>query len=120
MKSASYLIWGFAALMGMSALSAQAHMRGEGREAMKAQIDSNKDGQVSRDEMQTFLRDHAQKIDANKDGKLSPEEFKTYREARRTEMRTQRMDANKDGAVSVDEFVNGAMQRYDRRHGGSN
>jgi Ca2+-binding EF-hand superfamily protein len=63
-----------------------------------AQLDADKDGKVSKDEMTAQF----ERLDANKDGQLSRDEIHAYRLAQGGEGFA-RLDANKDGAVSRDE-----------------
>jgi Ca2+-binding EF-hand superfamily protein len=62
-----------------------------------AQLDTNKDGKISKDEMNAFF----DRVDTNKDGVLSQDELA----AARTQFAQHRprIDANGDGSVSRDE-----------------
>jgi hypothetical protein len=89
-----------------------------GRGGLKA-IDTNGDGQISRDEAHghAWLEKNFDQIDTNHDGQLSKDELAVWHKAHRGEMRekmTQRFDArfkaadkNGDGALSKDEVQTG-------------
>ena len=69
------------------------------------QIDANKDGQLSPDELRTARRSghhgHHGRLDVNNDGSISRDEAKT---APRLAQNFDAMDANKDGVLTRDEM----------------
>ena len=81
-----------------------------------SQMDTDKDGKVTRDEFTTFHTDLARKVrearfdqlDTNKDGKITKDEFMAVQmdEAQKIgEARFSRIDANKDGVLSEKEVI---------------
>jgi Ca2+-binding EF-hand superfamily protein len=79
---------------------ARGRRRGEG--GRLKQMDTNNDGDISRDEWQG--RPEAfDKLDKNKDGKISREEFAQAR-SERAEHFLKEMDSNKDGQITRDEW----------------
>lgn len=104
--------------------------RTKARETAFNRMDTNKDGSLSREEMNAAATRRAARLDADKDGKVSRAEFVSVgkatakREARFTKLdkagvgtlplerfvavhlrRLDRMDANKDGVISRAEYV---------------
>jgi Ca2+-binding EF-hand superfamily protein len=75
------------------------------------QVDANRDGQLTREEMRAFHQARAAKVrgDANNDGKVSRDEFMA-----RAAERFQRLDVNQDGFVTADEA---RAKRHGRGHG---
>jgi EF hand len=74
-----------AASLVMAADPAQAPARGGGAEKMRA-ADTNGDGLISRQEADASLprvAKHFEEIDANKDGQLSREEMRAFHDARK-------------------------------------
>ncbi|SNT28794.1 EF-hand domain-containing protein [Antarctobacter heliothermus] len=88
--------------------------RGAGMEKMFEQIDADKDGKITKDEMEAHRTARFEAIDADGDGKLSKEEMDGARDARRLE-RTQKMveslDQNDDGLLSAEELAAGGPKR---------
>jgi Ca2+-binding EF-hand superfamily protein len=81
-----------------------------------SQMDSDKDGKVTKDEFTAFHMDLATKarearfnqLDTNKDGKVTKDEFMAIQldEAQRIgRARFSRIDANKDGVLSEKEVI---------------
>ena len=71
-------------------------------------FDINKDGTVTRAELDQALRDDVATADADRDGALSPAEFAAFeaaRAARKNDDRFKRADWNGDGRVTADELA---------------
>jgi Ca2+-binding EF-hand superfamily protein len=68
-------------------------------------IDTNNDGKLSKEEMQTFHENHFMKIDTDKDGFISKEEMKASHKAQHKGKKKHQaeMDTNKDGVISDEE-----------------
>jgi Ca2+-binding EF-hand superfamily protein len=100
---ASSLTLGFAAL----ALAGPHHGPGRaGGPGRIVQLDTNKDGKVTRQEARTAAVARFKALDANKDGVVSREEAAQAKErqhAQRAADRFARMDKNKDGRLSKTE-----------------
>lgn len=105
-----------------AALSAPAFAAGSGSimeqqsqtAQMLLQYDTNKDGIISRAEMEAGKTAEFAKADANADGFLSWDEFKAWNEAKRTaQIKTvfAVMDADSNGSVSATEFTNASPER---------
>jgi hypothetical protein len=89
-----------AAAVAVAAPDGQGHMS-----RLKA-ADTNGDGLISKAEAQAALprlAKHFDQIDANKDGQISPDELKAARQNMKNAM-FDRIDANHDGVISRDEF----------------
>ncbi|MCV6624062.1 MAG: hypothetical protein OIF51_20180 [Cellvibrionaceae bacterium] len=79
-----------------------------GGQEMKEKLDLDGDGHISRSEIKAAKSARFADIDANKDGQLSQDELSSYGEAKKTEMQGKmfaRLDANSNGTVSVEEFL---------------
>ncbi|CAJ0800350.1 hypothetical protein LMG7141_03809 [Ralstonia condita] len=108
-----------AAAPAAPASQAGSRMAGPGRHGGLKAIDTNGDGQVSRDEAKghAWLEKNFDQIDTNHDGQLSKDELAAWHKAHRGEMRgklAQRFDArfkaadkNGDGALTKDEVQAG-------------
>lgn len=78
---------------------------------MWPEMDSNKDGAVSKKEYDAFHKDHFKQLDANKDGKVSQDEMDVFHRKMwekcqpryRYEDRFKEVDVNGDGLLSKDE-----------------
>lgn len=78
---------------------------------MQEQMDSNKDGVVSKKEYDAFHSDHFKQLDANKDGKVSQDEMDAFHKKMwdkckpqyRYEDRFKEVDVDGDGKLSKDE-----------------
>jgi len=115
-----------ATLTGLSLSSASSFAEGKmhkmdrdgGRHMMHLMMDTNKDGSVSLEEMQTFRSKNFAAADMNKDGRLSAKEFSELSkimEEQRKKMQDaakqekikkyfDKLDTNKDGDISKAEF----------------
>jgi Ca2+-binding EF-hand superfamily protein len=88
------------------------------------QMDANKDGSLTRAEIEAFQAVRAKEIDADKDGIITAAEFVIFQQKereRRAGEFLKAMDKNGDGRVSVDEFEAGAawrLARFDRNGDG--
>lgn len=87
-------------------------------------IDTNKDGNISKEEVQAAKAAAFAEIDTNQDGEISQTEMAAHREAKREEMRLkmeterfskmkEKLDTNKDGRITQDEFVSDDMPLFD-------
>jgi hypothetical protein len=95
-----------------------------GRAAMMERLkaaDTNADGLISRAEAAALPRllEHFDEIDANKDGQISAEELRAFHAAHRGGHGGaggffKRMDANGDGKVSKQEALDAAAAHFDR------
>lgn len=77
------------------------------------EFDANKDGKVSKDEMQAFAKAQFAKMDANSDGGLSADEMAKdgmEKMKKRQDKMFKKMDENGDGVLSFDE-LNGKMAK---------
>ena len=88
----------------------------EAAKTLFSQMDTNKDGKVSRDEFMTAHMEGARKLreprfnqlDANRDGIITKDEFMAVHleEARKiNERKFKRIDANKDGVLTEEEVI---------------
>lgn len=88
------------------------------------QADTNKDGKLSREEMDAYAKARFDAADTNGDGKLSPEEMVAaaqkrdeeraqQRRAKMAERMLDRLDADGDGALSYEEMP-GQQSQSDR------
>lgn len=75
-----------------------------GRGDMVAMMDTNKDGNLTRDEFVQATTQHFQKMDVNKDGKLDQADRDAMREQHQA-ARFDKYDANDDGSISKTEFA---------------
>ena len=66
---------------------------------MLQQFDTNKDGQISKDEAQKGMETIFAAIDTNNDGSLTPGEIRKYREAQMAKMKAPADDATDDDAT---------------------
>lgn len=104
---------GFAALPGiahavndMRTPKMSAEQREQRVQHMLERFDANKDGQITRAEVEAAHAARLARFDADKDGALSPDEFRSMMAARLDEMAARgfaRMDRNKDGKIGPDE-----------------
>lgn len=109
----------FPAFLAASAAVAQEPMasppRGMGRDMM-VQMDTDKDGALSRDE---FIKGHVRadayfaKLDADKDGAVSREEFLAEPAGPKRSERFKQMDSNADGRITREELDAGRTARFD-------
>lgn len=92
--------------------------------AMMEQLDLNKDGTLTQDEIDQARKDQLAKFDTNKDGKLSLKEYEAlWLDAHRQQMVRdfQRLDTNGDAAVTQEEFTKPfqhLVEFRDRNHDG--
>lgn len=89
--------------------------RGHG--GMLAQMDTNRDGQVSRAEADAFHAARLAEMDANADGTIAFEEMQAFHAAQRelrARARFAHLDANGDGNVSVEEMAAMGDERFAR------
>jgi Ca2+-binding EF-hand superfamily protein len=91
--------------------------RGGVFEGFLQEMDTDKNGVVSRAEIEALNAARAAEIDADKDGKISSAEFMAWHDAqrqKRMEKRLAAMDSDGDGAVSVAEFEAASTWRLAR------
>ena len=84
------------------------------------EIDTNKDGFVSRDEFTKSEKERFNEFDTNHDGKIDPKEVASSpplmeRNLRTAERMTKQWDANGDGVVTREEFDKSAQDRFDKQ-----
>ena len=104
-----------------AAQSHHGHHWGQGRmhwmESMLMPMDSDKDGSVSRAEIESGAAAKATEIDANKDGNITVDEVVAYREKQRLHRladEIKAMDSDSDGKVSVAEYEAAQVWRLAR------
>ncbi len=91
---------------------------------MLSEMDADKDGTVTRAEIEAHQAAHVAEIDADNNGAITAEELGAHHERMRQKHMAERlkaMDANADGSVSVDEFQAAhtwRMARLDRNGDG--
>ena len=129
---------GIAALAGVAATAAMAdawsgHWRGhhDGPRAgmmfdrMQTEMDADKNGTVTRAEIEAFHAARAKEIDANNDGQITAAELQAFRDKQRERRMAEMlktMDKDGDGKVSVAEFEaaqSWRMARFDRNGDGA-
>jgi uncharacterized tellurite resistance protein B-like protein len=88
--------------------------------AMLAEVDTNADGAISREEMAAHRAQKFTEIDTNKDGAASTEEMLAHHEAKRAEHRKKRgddhhkrLDTDGNGSVTAAEFNAAPMPGFD-------
>lgn len=88
-------------------MSPEYQERGEQRvQYMLERFDANKDGKITREEVETARKAHFGEFDTDKDGALSQGEFRSMMAARQDERAARafaRMDSNKDGKIELGE-----------------
>jgi EF hand len=93
--------------------------REERRKERMDQLDKDKDGQISPEEMQAGRKQRADemrtRMDANGDGKLTVDELNEGRMGRRIDSAT--VDTNKDGEVSSEELTQSMEKMRERFRG---
>ena len=101
-----------AAAVGAAGLGMQAYAGRDARASMPlapifSAADANGDKAVTRDELDTFVRDQFESMDADGDGQVSEDAFESTLAERSEAMRQARfdqLDTNDDGALSPEEF----------------
>lgn len=81
-----------------------------------AELDSNSDGVITREEAAAESAARRQAIDANGDGEISFDEMASHMRSRREERARERfagLDANGDGRVTVDELPDRGARMFD-------
>jgi hypothetical protein len=108
---------GLAAIAVDASADAGKKGNGPGMERLK-QADTNADGMISRDEAKSSLpmiSKHFDEIDANKDGQLTSDELRAFHGKQRGDQ-WKKMDANGDGKLSRDEAAKSPRlaERFDQ------
>ena len=88
-----------------------------GMSPMFSQMDADKDGKITRAEIEAHHKARAAEIDADKDGKVTAAELRTWMDKQREKRlgeRLAQLDRDGDGAVSVQEFEDGGVWRAAR------
>lgn len=119
MKASKFALCVACCAVAVTAGSALAKPNDRGPRIDFDQIDSNGDGQVTREEAEQFHSERFAKIDANGDGFLSLEELTAdaaTRAAQRADKMMQRMDSDGDGLLSEEDLAQGprAGRMFDR------
>lgn len=99
--------------VGSAALALPPQGMERDREQFRQMFDTDKDGKVSRAEMEQAQAEHFARADKDGNGTLSLPEFEAAQEAQRQEMlkrRFTRLDRDADGQVSAEEFKAGQKQ----------
>ena len=107
-----------AGAVSLVSLAAMAdHRGGERRDPERRweELDTNKDGQLTQDELTSRAQNLIENADANGDGAVSKDEMRAYHEERRDEWREKRNpDTNDDGLIDRTEFLEMAQDHFDR------
>ena len=93
------------------------HHRMDWMESMLMPMDSDKDGSLSRAEIESGTAAKATEIDADKDGNITVDEVVAYREKQRLQRladEIKAMDSDGDGKVSVSEYEAAQVWRLAR------
>ncbi|MEQ9695791.1 EF-hand domain-containing protein [Shimia sp. SDUM112013] len=127
MKRAVFITGIVAAALAVTAVGASAKGHGHGMKGHHGpammmnfdEIDANKDGKITQDEMDAFAQARFDKADTNGDGLLSTDEMQAQveemmkqRAKDRSAMMMARKDANGDGQLSFEEM---SAKRDDKR-----
>lgn len=90
-------------------------------ERIMEELDTNRDGQIAKSEIEAKRASAFAEADANGDGAVSQSEFSAFTKARREERRAKReatmfarLDTDGDGVVTDAEFKTRAMKMFDR------
>lgn len=101
----------FAIALGTTATHAQTFApTGVAEEHFEA-LDLNKDGKITLDEYEQFMRDAFNKLDTNKDGSLSPKEAEPIFTAEEFAI----VDKNKDGKITLEELLEQVTADFKRQ-----
>lgn len=120
-KSALWVTGALVVVMGTAGI-ASAHGKGFGdrgprgadMEQMFEQIDADKDGSITIEEMEAYRLARFEAADTDGDGKLSQEELAAARDARRAgriEAMIERLDQDDDGLLSAEELAAATPKR---------
>ncbi|MEL7088498.1 MAG: hypothetical protein AAGL98_08685, partial [Planctomycetota bacterium] len=111
---------------GAERMHERGHSRGGARmRSLLNQYDTDEDGRVTQEEIDTARSEALGKFDANSDGSLTIEEYEAlWLDAMRERMvdRFQAHDDDGDGVVTVEEFneeFSGIVDRFDRNDDGA-
>lgn len=107
------------ALGGVTYTAMADNHRGGGA-AMLEKVDTNQDGNITKDEITSHRAEKFTSADLNGDNLITPDEFEAFAEAERERRMAERqarmfdrLDANDDGYISADEHAS-ADKRMDR------
>lgn len=105
------LIGMLAALALCAPLAAQAASSGVAELTPEhfAQLDRNKDGGISRDEYEQFMRDAFRDLDKNGDGRLSPQEAAAILSPEQFKS----VDTDNSNDITLDELIAHVMRDFD-------
>jgi Ca2+-binding EF-hand superfamily protein len=118
------VVGGFAAVSLADDMGKHEGRHGHWGRMMLTEMDADKDGTVTRAEIEAYEAARAAEIDADKDGTITVEELIAHREKMRQQHMAERlkaMDQNGDGNVSVEEYEAAhawRMARLDRNGDG--
>ncbi len=95
--------------------------RGARLEAMFDEVDIDKDGVLTTEEIDGFKAIRFAAMDANADGQVAPDELVAYRMMQRAKRQIARMDQNDDGLLSLEEMPDRTppFARFDLDQNGS-
>ncbi len=112
LKTSSLVIALSLGTLGVTAV-ASAHGHGARGARLFEQVDTNKNGEITKAEMRKAVDERFTKVDTNKDNFVTPEEMKAAREA----MRQAHHQNRKPAADSTSDKAKGERPAHKNRHG---
>ena len=107
--------------LGGLTYTAIAQQGGPGPHPRLEAVDTNQDGNITKDEIAAHRADKFQSADTNGDNLVSADEFEAFAEAERERKHQERrakrfakLDANGDGVITSEEHASAADERMDR------